>query len=62
MWGTATGRHAGRQEVGMCRTRGESQGTYITYATPRANKAAHSGFEIQRISHQKSETGVSVAR
>ena len=28
---------------------------------PSANKAAHSGFEIQRRWYQKSETGVSVA-
>ena len=28
---------------------------------PSANKAAHSGFEIQRRCHQKSKTGVSVA-
>ena len=27
---------------------------------PRANKAAHSGFETQRRHHQKSRTGVSV--
>ena len=28
---------------------------------PRTNKAAHSGFETQRIRHQRSKTGVSVA-
>ena len=28
---------------------------------PSANKAAHSGFEIQRRCHQKSKTGTSVA-
>ena len=28
---------------------------------PSVNKAAHSGFETQRIHHQKSKTGVSVA-
>ena len=28
---------------------------------PSANKAAHSGFETQRICHQKFKTGVSVA-
>ena len=28
---------------------------------PSVNKAAHSGFEIQRRHHQKSKTGVSVA-
>ena len=28
---------------------------------PSANKAAHSGFEIQRRCHQKSKTGASVA-
>ena len=52
----ATGCHAGRQEVGS-----EPQGMYITYLSlPSMNKAAHSGFEIQRIHHQKSKTGVSV--
>ena len=29
---------------------------------PSANKAVHSGFEIQRRRHQKSKTGVSVAQ
>ena len=29
---------------------------------PSANKAAHSGFETPRRRHQKSKTGVSVAR
>ena len=29
---------------------------------PSANKATHSGFETQRRHHQKSETGISVAR
>ena len=28
---------------------------------PSTNKAAHSGFEIQRRCHQKSRTGVSLA-
>ena len=28
---------------------------------PSVNKAVHSGFETQRIHHQKSKTGVSVA-
>ena len=28
---------------------------------PSANKTAHSGFEIQRRSHQKSKTGVLVS-
>ena len=35
---------------------------HISHTTlPSANKAAHSGFEIQRRHHQKSKTGVSVA-
>ena len=34
---------------------------YITFALHNANKAAHSGFETQRIDHQKSKIGVTVA-
>ena len=37
-------------------------GEHISHMSlPNANKAAHSGFETQMKSHQKSETGVSVA-
>ena len=32
MWGMATGPHTGHQEVGRCRTRGESEVMYITHA------------------------------
>ena len=36
---------------------------YVTHTPlPRANKAAHSGFETQRGRHQKSKTGISVAQ
>ena len=32
---------------------------YVTYTPPPSvNKAAHSGFEIQRRRHQKSKTGI----
>ena len=52
------GCHAGRQEVGRCRTRGESE----EWRTgKKACKRDHPGFETQGRRHQKSETGVSVA-
>ena len=54
------GCHAGCQEVGRCHTRGEFQGCVTCTPPPSVNKAAHSGFEIQRC-HQKSKTRVSVA-
>ena len=41
MWKRQLGCHAGRQEVGRCRTRGESQGTCNVTCTPplSSNKA-----------------------
>ena len=48
------GCQAGYQEVSRCHTRGESQGISITYASPSANKANHSGFETQRRHHKRS--------
>ena len=53
MWKRRLGCHAGCQEVGRCRTRGESQGMCNTYAS--------TGFETQRRHHQKLKTGVSIA-
>ena len=52
------GCHAGRQEVGRCRTRGESE---EKCAGKKACKRVHPGFETQGRRHQKSETGVPVA-
>ena len=49
--------HAGRQEVGECDTRSESQRTCYTVPPPSVNKVAHCGFETQR----KYKTGLSVA-
>ena len=60
MWGTVTGHHADRQEVGRCHTKGESHITYMPQ--PSANKAAHSGFENQRRYYQKYKIGVSEAQ
>ena len=60
--GKATGCYAGIIHQQMCRTRGESQGMYITYASEKFELGrTHSGFETQRRHHQKSKTGVSVA-
>ena len=56
-----TGCYAGRQEVGRCHIRGESQRTTSCTPLPSANNADHSGFETLRKRHQKSKTGVSVA-
>ena len=38
MFGTATDHHAGRQEVGRCRTTGKYRGIQAEYAMPSANK------------------------
>ena len=61
--GKTIGRHAVRQKVGRCRTRGNLREctSLIKMPLPSVNKAAHSGFETQRRHHQKSKTGVSVA-
>ena len=40
MWGTATGRRAGHQDVNRCHIRGESWEMYL----PSVKEAAHSGF------------------
>ena len=50
----------GKQPAAMLAAKslaGEPQETYITYVSHKA----HSGFETQRIHHQKSKTRVSVA-
>ena len=60
--GKVTGHYAGHIHQQKRCTRGESQGTYISYMLPPStNKAAHSGFETQRRRHQKYDTGVYVA-
>ena len=59
--GEVTGCTVCHQEVGMCSTRGGSQGMYITFtSTKKKYGRTHSGFETQRRHHQKSKTGVPV--
>ena len=48
---------AGRQEVGMCSTRGETFHIHL----PNVSKAAHSDFETKRRYHQKSKKGAQIA-
>ena len=57
--GNATGYHAGRQEVGRCRTRGESEAS-LAYRRGSTIKGFIPGLETQDRCHQKSKKGVSV--
>ena len=57
--GNATGYHAGRKEVGRCRTRGESEAS-LAYRRGSMIKGFTPGLETQGRRHQKSKTWVSV--
>ena len=65
MWKRRLGCHAGHQEVGRCRTRGESQGMYNVTRMPllSLNKVEPTlALKPRGRRHQKSETGVSMAQ